>query len=103
MNHDVVVSQAALAAIAPAAPFREGSGWALRATVAGKRLYLSGQPSSRDALNELARLKARSLEAGKAAGHGPRQTTLAQALLDYALERRPFLKGADQEARRINR
>ena len=35
-------------------------------------------------------------------GMGPRRTTLAQALQDMACERLPFMKGAAQEARRIN-
>jgi hypothetical protein len=38
----------------------------------------------------------------KASGRGADKTTMAQGLQDYAVRQLPFLKGAVQEARRIN-
>lgn len=86
-----------------AAPYREGAGWSMRRRVFGQDLYVSGhssQTAARQAMEALVKPLSRR---GQPKGLGPRQTTLAQALQDYALERLPCLKGAPQEARRINR
>jgi integrase len=40
---------------------------------------------------------------GKPHGKGPDQTTVAKAMQEHALKHLPSLKGADQEARRVNR
>jgi len=42
-------------------------------------------------------------ERGNPKGLGPHRTTVGQAIQDYGLERLPFMKGAKQEANRINK
>lgn len=85
-----------------AKPYREGRGWALRVRCRGQELYVCGEASAAAARRAMqARLAA--LDGGRPYGLGPERTTLAQALQDYALERLPFMKGAVQDALRLNR
>jgi hypothetical protein len=86
-----------------AKPYREASGWSMRRRIHGRDLYVSGQPTARKASEAMDELVARLHIDGRPKGAGPAQTTLAYALQDYALERLPFLKGAVQEARIINK
>jgi integrase len=85
-----------------AEPYKEGSGWSLRRRVFGQDFYVSGQPTKGAAEKAMQRLLTPLSERGKPKGLGPRRTTLAQALQDMACERLPFMKGAAQEARRVN-
>lgn len=83
--------------------YREGSTWSIRTRAAGQDVYLAGFDTKAAAEKE-ARRRWAELEASARPRHcGPDRTTLAQALQDYALAHLPELKGAGQEARRINR
>jgi integrase len=85
-----------------AEPTKEVKGWSLRQSYGGERLYVSGCASAGAARKKMKK-RIEGMEAlGKPKGLGPLRTTVAQALQDYAMERLQFLKGADQEARRIN-
>ena len=79
------------------------TGWAMRLRYKGLEIYLSGF-ATEAALKKAAAQKRQAIDgAGRPKGLGPWRTSVGQALQDYARERLPFLKGADQEARRINR
>jgi hypothetical protein len=84
-------------------PYQEADGWAFRLRRGDVDIYKSGfksQAAARAALNELAV----ELEGNdKPALMGPFKTSVAVGLMDYARERLPYLKGARQEANRINR
>ena len=83
--------------------YKEGTGWSVRLRMKGQDVYLSGYPSER-AANKAAEEKRQAiLGAGKMAGRGPWNTTVAQAMQRYGLERLPYLKGARQVADRLNR
>ena len=86
-----------------AKPFKEGAGWAMRRRVMGQDIYVSGFRTSSQAQEEMSRRVEELRKRGAPKGMGPTRTTVAQALQDYGLERLPFMKGAEQEARRINR
>lgn len=83
-------------------PYKEGSTWSFRLRLKGQNIYQKGFPTEVAARREAERLRQKILEAGKPKFEGPWQTSLAQALQLYGLERLPFLKGARQEADRIN-
>ena len=85
-----------------ASPYRENGAWALRRRIGGRDYYVHGYATKGEARAAMeARIEGADAS-GKAARHGAASTSLAQALQDYALERLPFLKGAAQEARRVN-
>jgi len=86
-----------------ATPYREGKGWSVRLRIRGQDVYLSGLASATEAEQAVRRQRTAIENAGKPAHQGPQRTPLAVAMLDYARERLPFLKGAKQDARRINR
>ena len=86
-----------------AKPRKEGSGWSVRRRFQGHSLYISGCATSAAAKKKMDERVAELSSGGKAKGFGPHETTVAQALQDYALERLIFMKGATQEANRINR
>lgn len=86
-----------------ARPFKEGAGWAMRRRVMGQDIYVSGYRTLTQAQDAMERKVSELKKLGAPKGLGPRLTTVAQALQDYGLERLPFLKGAEQDARRINR
>lgn len=83
-------------------PYKEGIGWAMRQQYKNNDVYVSGCKTAEAATKALRRKLVYIDNNMKAAGRGADKTTLAQALQDYALGRLPFLKGAEQEARRIN-
>lgn len=86
-----------------AKPFKEGTSWSIRVRRDGRDYYATGFATSAAAKKaERAHLDGLALH-GKPAGLGPARTTVAQALQDAAIERLPFLRGAPQEANRINR
>ncbi|MBL8306507.1 MAG: site-specific integrase [Rubrivivax sp.] len=87
---------------APSAPRLHGKGYAIRRSYRGEDIFLSGFKTSSEATRAVNLAMAAIDANSKPAGSGPRRTSLAQALQDYAVARLPFLKGADQEARRIN-
>lgn len=85
-----------------AKPYQEGKGWCVRARHEGHDLYLSGYPTKAAVLKAMS-LRKVEIDRGRAPRQpGPERTTLAQALQTYALERLRFLKGAVQDAVRIN-
>ncbi|MDO8958855.1 MAG: site-specific integrase [Rhodocyclaceae bacterium] len=83
-------------------PYQEGAVWSFRLRIKGQSIYRTGFMSEAAARREAERLRQKVLEAGKPKHDGPWRTTLAQALQRYALERLPSLKGARQDAGRIN-
>lgn len=85
-----------------AKPYREGKGWAVRVRVRGENIYLSGFPTEAAAKKAAAEQTLSIQDRGKPAHRGAERTYVAQAFQSYALERLPFLKGADQDARRMN-
>jgi integrase len=84
-------------------PFKEGKGWAIRLRLRGQDIYQSGFASEAKARKALASLLYEVENADKAAGLGPHRTPLAVAFSDYALQRLPYLKGAEKDGNRINR
>lgn len=86
-----------------AKPYQEGRSWSIRLRVKGQDIYRTGFASEAQARREAERLKQKVTEAGKPKYQGPWRTTLGQALQYYARERLPWLKGARQDAGRINR
>jgi hypothetical protein len=86
-----------------AKPYKEGSGWSHRRYVFGKREYVSGHASSAAAKKAMDKRVAALEAMGKPKGLGPCRTTVAQAMQDLGMERLPFMKGARQEANRLNR
>lgn len=85
-----------------AKPYQEGARFAMRKRYEGHDIYVSGCKTGAAAEKKVrARQTAIDLNA-KPAGRGADKTTLAQAMQDYAMARLPFMKGAVQEARRMN-
>lgn len=85
-----------------AEPTKDVKGWSMRQSYKGQRLYVSGCTSAGAAKKDMKKLIGGMEALGKPKALGPLRTTVAQALQDYAMERLQFLKGANQEARRIN-
>lgn len=83
-------------------PYREGKGWAIRAQHQGQEIYRSGFASAAAARRFVEERKAAIDQLGGPARGGPERTVLAVAFSDYAVERLPYLKGARQDAQRIN-
>ena len=86
-----------------AKPYLDGKFWAMRRRFDGHEVFVSGCKSGA-AAKKLMNVRVTQLSsAGKPKGLGADRTTLAQALQDYGIERLKFMKGAVQEANRINR
>lgn len=86
-----------------AKPYQEGKGWCVRKRHEGEDIYLSGHVS-KGAVEKALRAHIGARErSGKPQHLGPERTTLAYALQEFGLEHLKRLKGAPQEARRINR
>lgn len=77
--------------------------YSARSRVGGYDLFVSGFSSRKKAKDELDRQVREIKSRGRPHHLGPQRTTLAQALQDFALEHLPDMKGAAQEARRINK
>lgn len=86
-----------------AKPYREGATWSFRIRIKKQDIYRNGFATEAAACNALEKLRQVLTGAGRPAHDGPWRTTLGKALQTYGLERLPFLKGARQEADRINR
>jgi len=86
-----------------AKPYRDGSGWAMRRRFQGHDVFVSGCATRAAARKKMDERVSELTSGGKANGFGPHGTTVAQALQDYGTERLIFMKGAVQEANRINR
>jgi len=85
-----------------AKPYTEGKGWAVRLRVKGRDIYRSGYASEAAARKAAEAERVRREKAGSSAKLGPNRTCAAVAFQDYARERLAFLKGARQDAQRIN-
>lgn len=85
-----------------ARPYLEGKGYAMRKRYKGNDIYVSGCKTEAAAETAVRRKLTAIDNHVKASGRGADKTTLAQGLQDYAVRQLPFLKGAVQEARRIN-
>jgi len=83
--------------------YKEGNGWAFRLRLKGQDIYQSDFKTEAEANKAVLINTAAILNQGKPTKKGPYQTTMGRALQDYALETLPRLKGAQQEAVRINR
>lgn len=86
-----------------AKPYQENGAWAFRLRVAGQDIYRGGFGTRAQAAACERRLRLEVQKLHQKATRSPWNTTVAQALLQYGLDRLGGLKGADQEARRINR
>ncbi len=86
-----------------AKPYQEGKTWSIRLRIQGQDIYLSGFASAAAALKAATKQRQALETLGKPIGLGPWRTSVGQALQTYARERLPFLKGARQDADRINR
>lgn len=86
-----------------AKPYLDGKFWAMRRRFDGHEVFVSGCATGAAAKKQMDLRVTQLSSAGKPKGLGPDRTTLAQALQDYAMERLRFMKGAAQEANRINR
>lgn len=101
-SSDTSAAQAPQKRVAQAQPYRHGSGYAIRRRYQGNDIFLSGFKTAAAAQKAMtARTRAIDNHA-KPVGAGALRTTFAQAMQDYALSKLPHLKGAAQEARRIN-
>jgi len=86
-----------------AKPYKEGKGWAVRVRTRGQDIYLGGFKSEAAARKAAEKQRVSISESGKPARMGPQRTHFALALQAYALECLPSLKGARQDAQRMNR
>lgn len=86
-----------------AKPYKDGKGWAYRLRVAGEDIYRAGFKSEAIARAHMDTVKVELTQGPAQSGLGPQRTSLGVAFLDYARERLPYLKGAEQDTRRINR
>lgn len=86
-----------------AKPYREGATWSFRIRIKHQDIHQSGFPTAAAARKELDTLRHSITNEGRPAHDGPWRTSFGRALQLYGLERLPFLKGARQEADRINR
>lgn len=84
-------------------PYKDGAGWAYRLRIAGQDVYRSGFRSEASARRDMDKIRAELTEGPAQSGLGPHRTCLGVAFSDYARQRLPYLKGAQQDARRINR
>lgn len=85
-----------------AKPYKEGTGWAYRLRVAGQDIYRCGFKTEALAKRDQERVRLELTEGPAQTGLGPHRTSLGVAFSDYARQRLPYLKGAEQDARRIN-
>jgi hypothetical protein len=86
-----------------AQPFKDGKTWSVRVRAKGHDIFLSGFKTARDAQAAAERKRVEILDGFATQHGGAKEYSVAQALYLYALERLPYLKGADKEASRINR
>lgn len=86
-----------------AKPYQEGKTWSIRLRIQSQDIYLNGFASAAAALKAATKQRQALENLGKPIGLGPWRTSVGQALQTYACERLPFLKGARQDANRINR
>lgn len=86
-----------------AKPYKEGKGWAVRVRCKGQDTYLKGFKTEAAARKAAEEQRVSIAKSGQPARLGPQRTSVALAIQAYAKERLPFLKGARQDAQRLNR
>ncbi|MDF2462438.1 MAG: putative integrase [Ramlibacter sp.] len=86
-----------------AVPYKVGDTYSVRARREGCDIFLSGFKTSAAAAAELRHPRGVPGKAWQPHGRGPDQTTVAKAMQLHALTHLHSLKGATQEARRINK
>lgn len=86
-----------------AKPYREGKGWAVRVRCKGQDIYLKNFKTEAAARKAAEEQRVSIAKSGQPARLGPQRTSVALAIQAYAKERLPFLKGARQDAQRLNR
>jgi integrase len=85
-------------------PVKRGrNSWSVRVRIQGQDVFLSGYPTAEAAKRAAHEHITAIQKSGAPAKFGPQRTSVAAAFLDYAREKLPRLKGAPQDARRINR
>lgn len=87
---------------ATAKAVRVGKGWSVRLRRSGHDIYETGHKTRADAELAAARELTKRKALGDPFGKGPKKTSFAQALRDYAKAKLPYMKGAKQEISRIN-
>ncbi|TVT71412.1 MAG: site-specific integrase [Denitromonas halophila] len=85
-----------------AKPYKEGAGWAYRLRVGGQDIYRCGFKTEALARRDQEKVRLELTEGPAQTGLGPHRTSVGVAFSDYARQRLPYLKGAEQDARRIN-
>lgn len=89
---------------ARAQPYKTAAGtWSSRVRRKGADIFLSGYKTEGAMEEELNKRVAALAQRGKPHGKGAERTTVAEAMQEHALKHLTGLKGADQEARRINK
>jgi len=86
-----------------ATPFREGKVWSYRLRIKSEDIFQTGFPTLAAARKAMEDQRQALKSEGKPAHRGPWRTNVAEALAQYARERLPVLKGAVQDATRMNR
>lgn len=87
---------------ATAKAVRVGKTWTARLRRSGHDVYETGHKTRADAELAAAKELARRKAQGEPFGKGPKKTSFAHALRDYAKAKLPYMKGAKQEISRIN-
>ena len=87
---------------ATARAVRVGKTWTARLRRSGHDVYETGHKTRADAELAAAKELARRKAQGEPFGKGPKKTSFAHALRDYAKAKLPYMKGAKQEISRIN-
>lgn len=83
--------------------YKEGDTYSARMRRDGHDIYLTGFKTKHSAEVAVVAKFSEIVKSGRPLGKGPTHSSLAAALQDYGRERLPFLKGATQDARRINK
>lgn len=86
-----------------AKPYKEGTTWSLRLRRKDGEIYQSGFATEADAKSALAQIDSGMKSQRNIFGDGPHKTTLAKAMQDFGLQKLSHLKGARQDAGRLNK
>lgn len=86
-----------------AKPYKEGSTWSFRLRRKVGEIYQNGFATKQDAQKAINEIDFASKSQRNIIGDGPHKTTLAKAMQNFGLEKLPHLKGARQDAGRLNK
>jgi len=84
-------------------PYKRGKTWSIRSRAKGVDVNLKGYSTAKEAEGAMRKHLDKLDDLGRPQKRGPTLTTMAQGLQDYGLEKLRLLKGAPQEANRINK